>query len=95
MRDKGKGKKPIMHVVAVFPKENTEEEKSYLADCLLSLAEHKRPLPPRPPEWEEGREVVEVTKEFYSDGTSKTVDVRETKYLRTSANRRSNRNCQA
>ncbi len=73
--------KLVTIATAVFPKENTEEEKEYLAACLLNLLQPgKRPMPPRPPELAEGREVVEVTEELYSDGTRKLISRRDATY---------------
>ncbi|HJQ33351.1 MAG TPA: hypothetical protein VJ866_14285 [Pyrinomonadaceae bacterium] len=67
--------------VARFPKENTLEEIEYLAAALLSIVEKgKHPIPPPPPDWEDGREIVEITEELYTDGTKKFISREEKLY---------------
>lgn len=71
-----------MIVTAVHPKENTEEEKEYIVAALVNLLKGnvRGPMPPRPPEWEDGREIVKITEELYTDGTTKFISREETTY---------------
>lgn len=70
-----------MVIKSTHPKENTEEEKEYLAAALVNLLKRgKHLMPPRPPEWEDGREIVEITEELYKDGTRKFISREEKLY---------------
>jgi hypothetical protein len=71
----------LMRVIAVHPKKNTPEEEEYIVAALVNILKGgTHPIPPRPREWEEGREIVEITEEVYSDGTTKFINREETVY---------------
>lgn len=81
VQPKRDGRSQPQTYVFIYPKENTEEEFEYGVAFILNILKRgKHPMPPRPREWEDGREIIKITEESYSDGTRKFISREETVY---------------
>jgi hypothetical protein len=71
-----------MFIKSIHPKENIGEDEEYIVAALVNIFKGsvRGPMPPRPREWEDGREYVEITEELYTDGTRKFISREEKVY---------------